>query len=89
MRCLLFFLCAACQDLLAQHPACCGWVRRKTVLSSVGEKIETRLKIGRSVSLVNKIPCELLSDAFILHVNIYNATETLCPGCGSVGLAVI
>lgn len=62
-----------CQDLLAQRPACCGWVRRKTVLQDVGEKIETRLKIGRSVSLVNKIPWK--QQYAILHENklyIYN-----------------
>lgn len=56
-----------CQDLLAQHPACCGWVRRKTALQDVGEKIETRLKIGRSVSLVNKIPWK--QQYAILHEN--------------------
>ena len=45
--------------MLAQHPTCCGWVRRKTALQEVGAKIETKLKMGRSVSICNKIPCKL------------------------------
>lgn len=46
----------ACQELLKAHPPCSGWVRRKTILHGVGAKIESQLKIGRSMSVTNKIP---------------------------------
>lgn len=62
----------ACQDLLAQRPACYGFVRRKTAFQGVGEKIESKIKvIGRKVS--NKMPWK--QQFMILHQNklyIYN-----------------
>lgn len=67
-----------CQDLLTQRPTCCGWVRRKTALQDVGERIESRLRIGRSVSLVNKIPWKQ-QYAILQHNKLYiynNETAT-------------
>jgi hypothetical protein len=44
-----------CQALLSKSPDCHGWIRRKSKFQQLGQRVEDKLKIARSQSVVSKM----------------------------------